>query len=271
MCIPECPSPSQITGYVVSDVGHVRPVNEDNYLLGGQRNKASDAHSEHCFSALKNQWQLAAVFDGIGGGEAGELASLHAADIFQRCWASLSHSVSQEQIDKVMRLAFQKADRQMDVLRQTYRVYGTTGAALCTDGIVYKVFHLGDSRAYLFRNQELFPLTKDHTLAQMKLDLGFYSPDSPAALEDRSKLTQYIGCGQLGEDVYPQEGTWQSVCRGDRILLCSDGLYGMCSFREIRQLLSREPDIFKCASALVKSANGHGGEDNITCLLLDFP
>lgn len=271
MCIPECPSPSQITGCVVSDVGHVRPANEDNYLLDGQWNKASDAHSAHCFSASKKQWQLTAVFDGMGGGEAGELASLHSAEIFQSCWASLSYSVSQEQIDKLMRRAFRDADHHMDLLRQTYRVYGTTGVALCTDGMVYKVFHLGDSRAYLFRGQELFPLTKDHTLAQMKLDLGLYSPDSLSAMVDRSKLTQYIGCGQLGEDVYPQEGSWQPICRGDRFLLCSDGLYGMCSFQKIREILSREPDIFKCASALVKRANEHGGEDNITCLLLSFP
>lgn len=271
MCITESTSPFHISGCVISDVGRIRPVNEDNFLLNGQWDKAINSHSEHYFSDSKNQWQLAAVFDGMGGGEAGELASLHTAEIFRSNWTSLSHPASQKQVEEAIRRAFRDADHHMDLLRQTYRVYGTTGVALCTDGMVYKIFHLGDSRAYLFRDQELFPLTKDHTLAQMKLDLGFYSPDSPAALEDQSKLTQYIGCGQLGEDVYPQEGPWQPSRRGDRFLLCSDGLYGMCSFQEIREILSREPDIFKCASALVKRANERGGKDNITCILLNFP
>lgn len=271
MQIPTFPLPPHVSGCVVSDKGLTRPVNEDNYLLNGCWNRSVDTHSEHRFSAAGTQWQLAAVFDGMGGGEAGELASLHSAEIFQCCWASPGPSTFPERVDDVMRLAFREADRHIDVLRRTYRMYGTTGVALCTDGITYKFFHLGDSRAYLFRNQELYPLTKDHTLAQMKLDLGLYGPDSPAIQEDRCKLTQYIGCGQLGEDIYPQESTWQSICRGDRILLCSDGLYGMCSFREIRQILSREPDISECASALVKRANENGGEDNVTCLLLSFP
>lgn len=260
--------PWHIQGYVVSHVGKVRGNNEDNYCLGAEMNRSSADHSESSLS-LSDSWQLAAVFDGMGGGEIGELASLTAAEIFREAGESLG-SASKTQVDQVMRQAYQTANNRVNDLRQFYRVYGTTGTAVCTDGRELKVYHLGDSRCCLLRAGELFRLTVDQTLAQMRLEAGTYSQEDPEVQADKHKLTEYIGRDRTREHLKPTEGGWIPLHRGDRVLLCSDGLYDMCDEEQIRTLLSQQGDSRTLAAALTDAALENGGRDNITCLVLVF-
>lgn len=256
-----------ITSSVFSEQGQVRANNEDNFLLNGHWKDASAPCAAYNFSAPPGVWQLMAVFDGIGGGEAGEVASEAAAQVFA---ASLENITGEEAIDSSVTAAFQQANNRILELRQLYWVCGTTGTVLCTDGVKFKIFHLGDSRVYLYRRGQLLPLTRDHTLAQMKLDLGIFQSNASNFEQDRHKLTRYIGQDMPPHRLFPQESPWYAAAPGDTVLLCSDGLYDMCPEQEIIEILDKQQDIQTKTTALVQKAKNHGGLDNITCLLVAF-
>lgn len=258
-------------GAAVSDVGCARTNNEDNFLLGGQINlDRSDRCKAHSRSE-SGQWYFTGVFDGMGGGEIGEVAAQTAAEIFRDTAGQLKNEPDRTRIDSRMRRAFLDANNKIVTLKQQYQIYGTTGTVLCTDGQVYKIYHLGDSRAYLLRDQALFQLTRDQTLAQMKIDVGLYQPGDPQAEAEKHKLTEYIGKDQTKAHLRPLESEWLTVLPGDCILLCSDGLCDMCTDCEITELLTQHSQPGEQANALVQAALSHGGIDNVTCICLQFP
>ncbi len=262
----------RFSGSVVSDVGSVRTNNEDNYVLGKYINHNSDDHSEISvsFSDTGGDWQFAGVFDGMGGGEVGELASRDAAEIFLSAFRRIFGAQSKAEVDRTVRSAFLEANNRIVALQKDYRVFGTTGTVMCSNGLEFKLYHLGDSRAYLVRDDELLQLTKDQTLAQLKLDAGMYKTDDPAAEADKHKLTEYIGRDWTKENLRPVESLWLPIQSGDHVLLCSDGLYDMCSNEEIAEILSGNATTGNKATQLVHAAIFHGGEDNITCIVVTF-
>lgn len=262
----------QISGSVVSDIGSVRTNNEDNYILGQYINQASSGHSEMTASFLETdgKWLLAGVFDGIGGGEVGELASHDTAEIFLSASQQIADVQSKAEVDFSVRSVFLEANNRIIALRKDYRIGGTTGTVLCTNGSDAKIYHLGDSRAYLIRGDAFFQLTKDQTLAQLKLQSGLYSEDDPRIEADKHKLLDYIGRDSTMNSLQPQESRWFSAKPGDHILLCSDGLYDMCSDKEIAEIFRCESSIGDKAVQLVQTSISHGGEDNITCVVVVF-
>lgn len=262
----------RFSGSVVSDVGSVRANNEDNYVLGQYINHNSADYSETSvsFSDTSGDWQFAGVFDGMGGGEMGELASRDTAAIFLAAFRRISEAQSKAEVDLTIRSAFLEANNRIVALQKEYRVFGTTGTVLCSNGLEFKLYHLGDSRAYLVRGDELLQLTKDQTLAQMKLEVGMYNEDDPAAEADKHKLTEYIGRDWTKENLNPVESLWLPIESGDHILLCSDGLYDMCSNEEIAEILWRNESTGDKAVQLVRAAVSHGGEDNVTCIVVAF-
>lgn len=257
---------------VVSDVGCVRANNEDNYVLGRYMNINSSDHSEVSVSLsdMPGVWQFAGVFDGMGGGEMGELASHDTATIFLEAFDHLNGSPSKTEVDLCIRKAFLEANNRIIALQKEYKIFGTTGTVLCSNGVEYKIYHLGDSRAYLVRENELLQLTKDQTLAQMKLEVGMYREDDPAAEADKHKLTEYIGRDWTRENIKPVESHWIPIQTGDCVLLCSDGLYDMCTNEEIAGVLWGNGTIEEKATSLVCKAISAGGEDNITCAVVSF-
>lgn len=270
---PDVSSPAvtrPVTGAVVSDVGCLRSNNEDNFILGNSTNKDCADHCEAAADNGQDFWFFAGVFDGMGGGEIGEVAAKTAVSVFLDAIGQIKGSGAQAQIDSHMREAFLEANNRIIDLQQQYHVFGTTGTILCTNGTLCKIYHLGDSRAYLVRAGMLSQITRDQTLAQMKIDVGLYRPDDPQAEADKHKLTEYIGRDPTRVHLRPMESEWFSADPGDLILLCSDGLYDMCSDREITDILSNHTEASRCAAALVEAAVSHGGEDNITCICLQF-
>ena len=265
---PDC----SFTGAVVTDVGCVRPNNEDNYVLGKFMNDNSADHSEAyvSISVSSGSWQFAGVFDGMGGGEMGELASRSTAQIFLDGFGHLSGTASKTETDLCLRRSFLEANNRIVVLQKEYKILGTTGTVLCTNGVEFKIYHLGDSRAYLLREHELLQLTKDQTLAQMKLEVGMYREDDPEAEADKHKLTEYIGRDRTRKNIKPVESHWIPIQTGDRVLLCSDGLYDMCTNEEIAAILRGYGTTEEKTAALVKKAIANGGEDNITCVVVTF-
>ena len=260
----------RFSGAVVSDRGLQRKNNEDNYILDGIINP-NFAESSRAVSADSNaRWHMAGVFDGMGGGEAGELAALYCAQAFRGSFARLCAASTREQVDFWMRQSFQEANNAIVKLRKQCRIFGSTATVMCTDGAAFKIYHLGDSRAYLAREQALLQLTRDQTLAQLKLDVGICLPDAPCLKADRHKLTEYVGRDKTGQRLLPVESCWIPAQPGDSLLLCSDGLYGMCEEDIIAERFFEETDCGKRVDALLHCGISEGGADNITCVAISF-
>lgn len=260
------------TGAAVSDVGCLRPNNEDNYILGNEINENSSDRSEASvvFAKTVGTWCIAGVFDGLGGGEMGEAASRNASEVFRQGADFLKNARSKTEIDDFVRKSFLKANNRIVELQRLSNVFGTTGTVMCANGEVFKIYHLGDSRAYLFRENTLFRITRDQTLAQMWIDSGLYGKNDPRIEVDRHKLTNYIGRDRTRENLRPVESLWLPLLTGDTILLCTDGLYNSCTDEKITQILKETRTPEEKASQLVHAALTSGGQDNITCISMSF-
>ena len=260
------------SGAVISDVGCVRKNNEDNFVFERNMNRDSvdRCQIDVSYSKFFDEWHVACVFDGMGGGAMGEVASKNAAEIFLNNLSGLTSSQVKAEVDLILRKAFLEANNHIIALRSEASILGTTATAFCSNGTEFKVYYLGDSRAYLARGKELLQLTRDQTLAQMKIDAGIYRQDDLLVEVDKHKLTDFIGRDRTRENIRPEESLWLPVQKGDRILLCSDGLSGMCTDNEISKILFEAASSEEAAGNLVCTAKAKGGADNITCIVLFF-
>lgn len=257
-------------GYVGSHVGLKRANNEDNFLLNQRYNVDSmlEISESLLIKDKKEKWYCAGVFDGMGGGENGECASLIASEVFKAAFDVIPEDSMGAEIDSIMRKAFLETNRRIVEEQQMYAMYGTTGTVLCTNGEKFKIYHLGDSRAYLFRDEELYQLTRDQTLAALKISAGFYEEDDPLVEKEKHQLTEYIGRDQTMEHLSPLESEWLDMLPNDRLLLCSDGLYDMCTDFQISRIIRDNHEPGEAVKQLINLALEHGGVDNITCLIL---
>lgn len=250
---------------VLSDVGRVRPVNEDNYLLDGGCNTDTAAHT--AASAVIRAPSCLGVFDGMGGGEAGEVASRLAAECLRDAAGRLDGGFSTRQIDEVIRRGFYEANAAIVDRQKSVAMLGTTGTVVVIFGRYAKVYHLGDSRLYLLRSGELRQITRDQTVARMKIDAGIYAEDDERVFAESHQLIDFIGSDGTKEQVRPAESGWFRVLDNDALLLCSDGLYDMCADGEIADILNGETEPARAVERLVARALENGGVDNVTCLL----
>ena len=216
---------------------------------------------------------LFVVADGMGGHAGGDIASRIVAEqlvkMFRERPLSIEHlqtSTATELVrDSFLRL---NSEMLMEAEKETgLKGMGATVVLCVVRESLALVGHLGDCRAYLYRDNHLRRLTKDHSVVQMLLEDGHISdsdiPDHPA----RGQVVQCIGMKGLPDpdiSVFPTEA-------GDSILLCSDGLTGMVSDTEIESILGAgEKDFEMSCRLLVEKANEHGGEDNTTAVLLSL-
>ncbi|MET7639736.1 MerR family transcriptional regulator [Streptomyces sp. NPDC005438] len=141
---------------------------------------------------------------------------------------------------------------------------GTTLTALWGTGTRLAVAHLGDSRAYLLRGEELLRLTQDHTLVQAMVEDGRLEPEEVAAHPQRALLTRALTGGEVNPDLWLQE-----VRSGDRLMVCSDGLHSVVPRERLHRALSADATPEDTVRALVDLANERGGPDNISCVVAD--
>jgi len=224
----------------VTDVGRVREGNEDSFVID-------------------ERIGLFAVADGMGGHQAGEVASATALESV-RALTAAGRSVHDALV------AANSAVHEKAGSKPGLRGMGTTVTAVTTgsDGRV-TIGHVGDSRAYLLRESHLTQLTDDHSLVEELVREGRLTPEQASVHPQRSIITRALGVDAAVEvDVYPVE-----PAVGDRILLCSDGLTTMVSPSVIAGILRREPDPTDAAERLIDAANAAGGEDNITAVVID--
>jgi len=224
-----------------TDVGRVRDHNEDGYLVDGD---------------LK----LVAVADGMGGHRGGEVASATALSVLRDVYTEgrdLRGAV----------VAANDAVFERSSTDDAVRGMGTTLTAgvLAEDGETLVIGHVGDSRAYLYRGGELSRVTTDHSLVEELMRAGELTEEEALRDPRRSMITRAVGLEQGVEvDLYPV-----ALQRGDRFVLCSDGLTDMVGEEDIAAAVADEDDPEKAARRLIEAANDAGGIDNITALIVE--
>jgi PPM family protein phosphatase len=203
---------------------------------------------------------LFVVADGMGGAQAGEVASKLAVEEF--------HEALPDQGSAEARLTdrIRAANRRIYNLSRTEHEHagmGTTLTATYLEDDHLAVAHVGDSRAYIFRDGELTRLTQDHSLVEELVRQGKLTEEQAAEHPQRSIITRALGIeGEVEVD------TWSYPVRAeDVVLLCSDGLTSMIGEEQIVQILGSEHSLGRAADGLIGAANDAGGRDNITVVL----
>ena len=225
-----------------TDIGYVRDHNEDSLIIIPP---------------------LFAVADGMGGQEAGEIAS----EITVNTLAELAPShLDAEGLTAAVEAAnynVMKAPRQ-GIGRDGM---GTTLTAAMLEGERLLIAQVGDSRAYLLHKGHLQQITRDHSLMADLIEAGQITPEEARVHPNRSVITRAIGSDiHMRPDIYEL-----NVDAGDRILLCSDGLSSMISNNAIESIMRRQSDAQHCADELVTAALENGGADNVTVVVADVP
>jgi PPM family protein phosphatase len=222
-----------------SDTGKKRRRNEDSYVVAPP---------------------LFAVADGMGGAQAGEVASKLAAAALED--TDSGSSSGQERVVSLI----QEANRRVYARANTDPAtsgMGTTMTVALVEGQVVTIGHVGDSRAYLVRAGSLEQLTEDHSLVNELLKSGKLSPQEAETHPQRSVITRAVG---TDPDVEVDAFTVDAL-EGDVFLLCSDGLTDMVDDDGILDVVERyHDDLDRVAKSLVSAANRGGGEDNITVI-----
>lgn len=261
----------KIHGCVVSDVGLVRKNNEDNYLLGHVINGDSKNYSEASAVFDFDKCFCMGVFDGMGGLEDGEAASFAAATVFQELSFELEMLPYErniyEKLDDKLKETFIKANACVKQLHTDGGINGTTGTIIVGCDNRFKMFHVGDSRVYVLRDGNLYLLSSDHTLAQMKLSLGIYRTIDDVPEKEKHQLTNFIGIDD--RELVTCESEWLELKDGDKVLICSDGLYDMCNDKLILNILNSNCNITDITKDLINSAKENGGNDNVTVMIME--
>ncbi len=224
----------------LTDIGRVRNHNEDSVLI---------------------EPPLFAVADGLGGHEAGDIASSVAVD-------ALVQAAPMRADAKALGRAVRAANRA--VIRAAREGLGRSGmgttlTAAIVDDTRIAVAHVGDSRAYLLHDGYLERITEDHSIVADMIRQGTLTEEQSRSHPQRSVITRALGSDpNMTTDIFEVD-----AAVGDRLLLCSDGLTGMLTDEQIREILDDYGDAEVAAQILVDSANDAGGHDNISVVVVD--
>ena len=206
---------------------------------------------------------LLVVADGMGGAAAGDLASAVAIDTIQKIEGP---STGEGMLEVLDRAIHQANDKIAELIESDYSLegMGTTVTGAMFDGIQLGLAHIGDSRAYLLRDNQLERLTHDHTWVQSLVDDGKISETEAAMHPHRSLLLKVLN----GQPTNDPDLLMVPVVAGDRLMFCSDGVCGLIDDNMIEEAL-RLPDLNDAVERLVVEALHAGGVDNITVIVAD--
>jgi protein phosphatase len=235
----------------LSDIGRVRADNQDRWTADPGLG-------------------LYVVADGMGGAAAGGLAAQAVVATLPALVAQRLAGLDLSETTAHDRLAAVLAELSAGLRRESRGKAGLDGMGAAVVLAVIRegqalIAHLGDCRAYLFRQGRLEALTRDHTLAQLLLDCGEITPEEVADHPARSQLTRYVG---MSAEAVP-EVRWLPLCPGDRLLLCSDGLTSMVEEETMRATLARAATLCLACRRLIDEANSAGGRDNVTAVVVE--
>ncbi len=238
----------------ITDVGSVREMNEDTYLV----KEYGDA-------------LLLAVFDGMGGAKAGEMASAMARDEVEKYFDGFFREGGRTEPAAIQAALASAADRanfkifSLATSDAEYEGMGTTMvAALHIRDKVY-IAHVGDSRAYLIDKDGAMQITRDHSFVQYLVDIGKLTPEEAKNSTKKNIITRAVGVDkEVSVDVSVLE---KKQYKGKTLLLCSDGLSGYLDASALAALNREFPEAQALGEKLVAEANAAGGSDNITAVI----
>lgn len=237
----------------ISASGKVREANEDAFLADAEMG-------------------LFAVSDGMGGRQAGSLASKIVVTLLPGMVYGRLKGADSPDPKALLRdlrqtvLDLSHCVRQKGLEHDGMKGMGATVVVALLRGNAAHIAHVGDSRAYLFRSGQCNPLTEDHSMAQAMVRTGMISPEGARDHPARSRLLRYLGMdGEVTPDVCAVP-----LHQGDRLLLCSDGLTGMVDDHTIATLATAYEQPKEACQALYHAANAAGGYDNITVVIVDW-
>lgn len=232
-----------------TDVGRIRAGNEDSLYADATQSRG-----------------LFIVADGMGGHAAGEVASSMAVQIIARELQPLGTLDAPDAAERVAQalLTANRAIYERTVRESEKQGMGTTASVLLLADTGYLIGQVGDSRIYLLRGGQLQQLTKDHSYVQEQIDAGYLTPEQARYHPYSNVITRCVGASEAVEpDVYAGP-----VSAGDVFLVASDGLTGMVDDRRLLQLMGSRAQPARVVDALIAEANGRGGLDNITAILV---
>lgn len=234
-----------------TDMGRTREINEDNFA----------------YLDIKGNRILLIVADGMGGHNAGEVASKIAVNsVMDYIKANIKDIINSSEVIELLKESIQKANS--DIYKESINNSGCSGmGTTITAAFIYSghvcIGHVGDSRAYIFKDGKLCMITNDHSLVAELLKNGTITEMEAQHHPQKNIITRALG---TADDVEVDIELAQ-IDEGDIILLCTDGLTNMVCDEEIEEYLSDNTDVDAAASKLVNRANQLGGYDNITVII----
>ncbi len=245
--------PLRFIAAVTTDKGLVRADNQDSFVH-------------------QPETGFLCVADGMGGGDGGALASQWACATLAETWEN-SKDVLPAERESQMEAALQEVNGRIraHAKEQGYKVMGTTVAALLqtqAESFRARIFHIGDSRVYRFRHGRLDPLTRDHTVGnELGTAMAVTSTDQARQLKARSNPLTHILTRAVGTEMRARP-EWRTVDvqRGDRFLICSDGVHDMLSDAEIALILKASATPRIAAARIEAAVRKAGAGDNYTIL-----
>nr|MBN2277208.1 Stp1/IreP family PP2C-type Ser/Thr phosphatase [candidate division Zixibacteria bacterium] len=238
-----------------TDVGHVRSANEDTFKIDDERN-------------------LFLVCDGMGGHQAGEVASHEACNVISYCISELRSELATDSVlalparfpssGDLLVKAIRIANRSVYLKsrsRSDYTGMGTTVVGAILQGDMVNIAHVGDSRAYRLLPDRLIPLTRDHSWVAELEESGKYTREEAAKLANRNVITRALGIHETVEIDFRSD----RMEKGDVYIFCSDGLCGYVEDEDIYSVAKESRnDVERLVTDLVQMANDRGGLDNVT-------
>ena len=237
--------------FAQTDPGLIRDNNEDSVVIDDEN-------------------QLVVLADGMGGYNAGEVASAMATSFVKaelgRWLQEGGHEASSRELKRAMEICIDNANRSIfnsANANPAYAGMGTTLVMAVFVGTRAMIGHVGDSRCYRLRGANLQQLTRDHSLLQEQIDAGLISEEQAKFATHKNLVTRALGV----EDTVLLEVNEFRIEDGDIYLFCSDGLSDMVSDERLAAILQSASSLEELSSALVDAANSSGGRDNISVIL----
>jgi PPM family protein phosphatase len=265
----ESSSDIKITAFGKTDVGLIREHNEDNFLIADAASGLKTSAPEEVLEfGLGPKGALFLVCDGMGGAAAGEVASTMAVDSIAADLEA-GTATTRERFARRLRRAIENANEKINGqsrLNQNERGMGTTCTAAALIDRTLLLGQIGDSRCYILRSGQFAQLTRDQSLAWQLIEAGAMTAEEAKSFEHANIILQALGVQDRVDVVLSHV----ELCRGDVILVSSDGLHGPVTDEEMRDVLLAEPDPKKACEALIGKALEREGPDNITVVVARF-
>lgn len=258
----------------VTDVGKERTNNEDNFAFCPNiKNKDWSLSKTNGFLPLDDYGMVAVVADGMGGANAGEVASSIATKVTKDCFEKVDLSAVITSSDKMKTMLDSTIKRINNTIKEHVIKEPDTIGMGTTIVMVWMTLHntlvawCGDSRCYQFSPKTgLIRISKDHSYVQSLIDNGEITEKQALTHEDNSIITRCLGDADTQSE---PEFMNLNIDANEMIVLCSDGLCGYCMDSEIEKVIYQNfTDTTKCKDALVKLAYDKGGQDNITIIAI---